>query len=332
MSGASPWFVTTDPNTGQPVQVMSGATIDDTRYDVLADVDFYMDRGKDTLSAGFSLEQDYTSFNVGIGTERNFNDKNTTFNASGAFSYDWIEPNNPQVSQARPTSGEKWSIDLFAGLAQILTRASTAQFTVNYKHADGYLADPYKAITSLGGGGAVLSDLRPDTKDQASFLLRYRHHIEAVHASAHVDYRFYLDDWGTTSHTVEVAWYQNLFEWLTITPSFRWYSQGKADFYDTVLPSGPPPSERSSDYRLSPYGAYSYKIKADVELQDLWSYEPPGWLEAIGITDGLDLIASLSYERYFSDGDLAIVSVSEQDEAPGLVRFRVVAFTLSGRF
>ena len=53
--------------------------------------------------------------------------------------------------------------------------------------------------------------------------------------------------------------------------------------------------------------------------------------EAIGVTEGLDLIASLSYERYISDGDFSIVSVSERDEAPGLVNFHVIAITLSGR-
>jgi hypothetical protein len=331
MSGASPWYVLPD-NTGKPLQVMSGATIEDERFEMLIDADFYLDRGKDTISAGFSKEKDYTSMNLGIGTERNYNDKNTTLSVAGGFSYDWIDPTDPSFSLARPSSEEKWSIDLFAGISQILSRASTASFTVNYKHSDGYLSDPYKAIVELGASGTLLSDERPDQKDQVSLLARYRHHFEMVSGSVHADYRFYSDDWGTTSHTVDLAWYQNFLEWLTITPSVRWYSQGKADFYETVLPAGRVPNHRSSDYRLSPYGALSYKIKAEVEFNDLLGYDAPAWLQAVGISDGLDLIASVSYERYFSDGNLSIVSVSESDEAPGLVRFRVFAVSLSGRF
>jgi hypothetical protein len=330
MSGASPWFV--EPDASGPLQVMSGATIEDTRYDLLADLDFYMDRGKDTVSLGFSSEKDYLSINGGIGAERHLNDKNTTLSASGAFSYDWIDPTDADDFDTRPRTGEKWSLDLFAGLAQILSRASTAQITLNYKHSDGYLADPYKAIRGIGPADPLLSDIRPDQKDQLSILLRYRHHFESITGSLHTDYRFYTDDWGVISHTVELAWYQNLFEWLTITPSLRWYSQSKADFYDTLLPPGVTPKHRSSDFRLSPYGAVSGKIKAEIELLDLWKYDARPGLAAIGVTDGFDLIASLSYERYFSDGSFSVVSVSESDEAPGLVRFHVFALSLTGRF
>jgi len=334
MSGASPWYVvadTTPGSGGKPLQVMSGATIEDRRFDLNVDLDFYMDSGKDTLSGGVSLEKDYRSLSFGIGTERNFNDKNTTLSLSGAASFDEIFPTDPELSTARPAAGEKWSVDVFAGLSQILTRASTIALTVNYKHSDGYLSDPYKAITDVASTG-IFSDRRPDTKEQASFLLRYRHHIEPITASIHGDYRFYVDDWGVVSHTVELAWYQNFLEWLTITPSLRWYSQSKADFYEAVLPAGRLPSERSSDYRLSPYGAVSWKIKADVELLDLARYDAPRWLQAIGISEGLDLIGSLSYERYLSDGDFGLVDVNEAEEAPGLVRFHVVAFALTGRF
>lgn len=332
MSGASPWYVLPDAN-GKPLQVMSGATIEDERLDVGMDVDFYLDRGKDTISAGYSTEKDYDSFHIGLGTERNFNDKNTTLSAAGAFSYDWIDPTDPGFSIARPSSGEKYSIELFAGLAQIVNRASTVSFTVNYKHSDGYLADPYKAITQLGASGTVLADIRPDTKDQVSLLARYRHRFEAVSGSLHADYRFYSDDWGVSTHTVDLAWYQNVMEWLTITPSVRWYSQGKAEFYDTVLAAGPTaPKNHSSDYRLSPYGAISYRIKAEIEILDALRYRPPAWLQKIGISEGADLIASLSYERYLSDGSFGLVSVSDSDEAPGLVRFQVFAATLTGRF
>ena len=99
-----------------------------------------------------------------------------------------------------------------------------------------------------------------------------------------------------------------------------------------MLPIGDNSRHHSSDYRLSPYGAVSYKIKAEVEFMDLWQYDAPDWLQAVGISDGMDLIASVAYERYYSDGDLSIVTVSESDEAPGLVRFRVFTVSLSGRF
>jgi Protein of unknown function (DUF3570) len=331
MSGASPWYVVPG-STGEPLQVMSGATIEDERFDMTVDADFYMDKGKDTFSGGISTEKDYFSLHAGIGSDRNYNDKNTTASTAASFSYDWIDPTDSDDFNTRPSDEEKWSIDLFAGLSQILTRSTVGQITINYKHSDGYLSDPYKAIQNLDGGFGLLSDSRPDTKDQVSILARLRQHVEPLNASVHFDYRFYADSFDITSHTVDLAWYQSVMDFITITPGVRYYSQSKADFYETVLPVGIIPKERSSDFRLSPYGALSLRMKMEIELQEIWRYDAPGWLRAVGVGDGLDLIAALSYERYLSDGDYALISVDEQDEAPGLVKFQVFAVTLSGRF
>jgi hypothetical protein len=331
MSGASPWYVAPG-TTGESLQVMSGATIEDERFDATIDADFYMDKGKDTFSAGVSTENDYLSFHLGIGADRNYNDRNTTLSLSGAFSYDWIDPSDPNFVSTTPREdGEKWSIDLFTGLSQILTRSTTGQLAINYKHSDGFLNDPYKVIQNLDSGFGLLSDERPSEKDQVSILGRLRQHIEPLNASVHFDYRFYADTYSVTSHTVDLAWHQTIMNWLTISPSVRYYSQSKADFYETLLPVGIIPKERSSDFRLSPYGSLSFRIKAEVTLEELFRYDAPDWLRRVGVADGFDLIAAFSYERYLSDGNYALVSVEEDDEAPGLVKFQVFAFTLTGR-
>ena len=263
--------------------------------------------------------------------ERNYNDKNTILNLAGAFSYDWIEPTDADLFDTRPEDETKWTIDLFAGFSQVLTRASTMQVTLNYKHSDGYLSDPYKAIATINNTDPLFADSRPDKREQFTALFRYRYHIEAWNSSLHADYQFFADDWGIVSHAVEAAWYVNCFDIFTPHLGARWYSQSKADFYDAVLFSAPT-GDASSDYRLSPFGAISAKAGFDVEIIDLFEYSPPHALEAIGITEGFDLIASFSAEYYFSDGHLGFQSLQETDEAPGLVSFVVYAISLSGRF
>jgi hypothetical protein len=332
MAGSSPWFVTANGPGGKPLQALSGATIEDERFDIGGDVDFYLENGKDNFSAGYSTERDYKSVHVGLGVERNFNDKNTSVSASGAFSYDWIDPTDPGFSLARPNTGERWSLDLFGGFSQILTRSTTAQITVNYKHSEGYLSDPYKAIQNVDGGFGLLADIRPDMKDQVSILGRLRQHIEPLAASIHLDYRFYADTFKITSHTFELAWYQSIMDVVTITPSVRYYSQSKAEFYDPVLPVGIIPRYRSNDFRLSPYGAISTKLKVELQLVDLIRTASPQSLKPVGVTGDIDLFFTLSYERYLSDGAYAITPVSDFDEAPGLVGFQVFAGTFSGRF
>ncbi|CAM9346684.1 unnamed protein product [Discosporangium mesarthrocarpum] len=328
MSGASPWYVQAEG--GRLVQVMSGATIEDERTDVNLDLDYYMETGKDTISLGYSVENDYESWSLGLGTERHFNDKNTTFNLALAASFDEIEPTRDGFS-SRIVSDQKWSITAFAGLSQVLSRAAVAQVTLNYKHSDGYLDDPYKLVAQVGGG-PNLADARPHDKEQVSVLARYRHHFEDIEGSLHLDYQFYADSWSVVSHSAEIGWYQTLGEIFTIAPSFRYYSQSQADFYEPLLNGLTVPIERSADYRLSPYGALSGRIKFEVELEDVLEYETEGWLEHVGMSDGLDLLLSLAYERYVSDGHLSLTSVGEFEQNPGLVSFQVVSFTVSGRF
>ena len=329
MSGASPWYVVAG-TSGELLQVMSGATIEEERPDLTLDLDYYLDAGKDTFSAGFSHEKDYFSTHFGIGAERNFNEKNTTFSASGAFSYDWIRPTDRNFTSIPRLDGEKWSLDFFVGLSQVLTRSTIGQITLNYKHSDGFLDDPYKLVSVFGS--SLSRDARPGTKDQYSLLFRVRQHFESVNASMHADYQLYSDSFDITSHTLELAWYQSVMDWLTLTPSFRYYSQSKADFYEAILPVGPPPKRRSSDYRLSAYGAVSFRLKAEMHFEDLFRYDPPAWLQRFGFSEGIDLTAALSYERYLSDGDFALNAVDEGAEAPGLVKFQVYSLSIGGRF
>lgn len=332
MSGASPWFVTANGSNGNLVQAMSGATIEDERYDLTIDTDFYLENGKDNFAAGFSKERDYLSVHGGLGAERNFNDKNTTISASGAFSYDWIEPTDAGQFITRVTAEEKWSLDLFASFSQILARSTTGQLTINYKHSDGFLADPYKTVASLNPSEPQIADRRPGNKDQVSILGRIRHHIEPINSSIHFDYRFYADTFDVTSHTFELAWYQDFFDFLTITPSVRYYSQSKADFYEPILGVGVVPRDRSSDFRLSPYGSISTKLKVEARLVGMIETGTASSLERFGMSGGIDLFLAVSYERYLSDGAYALTTVDDFDEAPGLVEFQVFAATLTGRF
>ena len=51
MSGATPWYVIPDAD-GDPVQVMTGATIEDQRTDLLASGRYYLDNGNVSLATG----------------------------------------------------------------------------------------------------------------------------------------------------------------------------------------------------------------------------------------------------------------------------------------
>jgi hypothetical protein len=316
MSGASPWFTLLDPNgSGEALQAMSGATIDDDRTDFTLSGNYYLDNGRIGLATGLSTEKDYDAINLSVDWERHFNNKNTTLSAGLGLSFDEIDPtDDPTIDPTRPTSEDKETYTLFVGASQILSRNSLLQGSLTYKYSDGYLSDPYKLVyfTSTTSTGR---DLRPDSRHQWALLTRYRRHVPRWNGSFHGDYRVSFDDWGIVSHTLEFAWHQQVLRSLKLVPSLRYYSQSEADFYAPWFTA--PGSEQSSDYRLSPYGAFSYGLKAETFFKTPW-------------TGRLGWRAALEVERYVSDGDYALVEVDVEN--PGLVSFTVVSLNLTTRF
>jgi len=271
MSGASPIFTIPDAN-GEPVQVMSQATIEESRTDALFTGSYYFDDATASLSAGLSVENDYRSFNLGLSGQRTSADKNMTVSAGAGLSFDTIEPTDADLSSGgselfplRPSKEEKTVFTAFFGLSHIITRNSVVQSSINFQHGDGYLSDPYKQVSI--GGGQVAADSRPSVRNQMAWLTRYRHHFDRLGGTFHGDYRFYADDWGITAHTFELAWYQTLFEQFHLTPSVRYYSQGQANFYAPFFNGLPKNGFATSDYRMAAFGAFSFRLKAEALLE-----------------------------------------------------------------
>jgi len=316
MSGATPWYVQPGQNGGAPQQAMTQATVSDQRFDGNLRGSFYFDEARVGGNFGGSTENDYWAIYGGVNGERHINDKNTTLLGSLAFSADTIEPTN-RGCQSSIVKENKQSFGLVAGFAQIIGRKTNLQSTLNYKYGTGFLSDPYKEAWIESLGGSRVCDTRPGQRNQVSWLTRLRHHFEGINASAHVDYQFYWDDWDITSHTVKLAWYQNLFgDVLQIIPSFRYYSQGQAFFYAPVYPVLRPDGLASSDYRLSPFGAIKAGVRLQTRIED-W----PG---------DLDWRLAISYDRYMSDVGWALGKVRVAN--PGLVDYNHIYATLGVAF
>jgi hypothetical protein len=310
MSGATPWYVIPGDD-GKPVQVMTGATVEDKRTDALLEGRYYMDRAQASLSGGVSFEKDYFAVNGGLGGQLEFNEKNTTLSSGLGVSIDSIDPVDSDEFPLRPDHEKKQTYSAFAGISQVLRRNIAVQSTLTYQLGHGFLSDPYKQALVEG---EPLADSRPDLRHQIAWLSRYRHHFSSVNGSFHANYQFYWDDWSITAHSLEFAWYQSLFEAFRLIPSFRYYSQGQADFYAPYYEQPRSDGLYSSDYRLSPFGAISWRIRAETRFR----------------TWRLDWLASFSWERYLSSGKYALQGVSQAN--PGLVNYDLFSVGLTTRF
>jgi len=310
MSGATPWYVVPDAD-GDALQVMTGASIEEARTDALLRGSYHFDSGQASLAGGASFENDYLAFNGLLEGERHFNEKNTTLSGGIGFSIDRLEPTDADLDPLRPTKQHRQNISAFVGISQVMGRGAAIQSSLTYQHARGFLSDPYKRVLVEG---TPIADSRPDARNQLAWLTRYRQHVSPLAGTLHADYRFYVDDWQITSHTLELAWYQSLWWSLRLIPSVRYYSQSQAAFYGPWFDLPRADGLYSSDYRLSPYGALSWRLRAETAFS----------------TWRIDWRASLSWERYLSSADLALGKVAIEN--PGLVSFNLFSIGLTARF
>ena len=292
---------------------MTGASIADARTDVLGSVSYLGEKSRTTLAGGTSFEDDYTSINFSFGREQDFNEKATTFSWGLGFSTDELDPRGTSFNPT-PSKHSKKTGTFSFGLSQVIDRASVAQSSLTLQYADGFLSDPYKLVSS---GGINHPDHRPGTRTQLSWLSRYRRHFERVHGSLHADYQFYWDTWAVSSHMLELGWHQSVFDLVTLAPSIRYYSQSSANFYEPYYAPGLLAGQSaSSDYRLSPYGAVAFKLRADLSIGEL--------------IKSADARLGVQWETYMSGKEFSLGRVGTEN--PALVDFNVLMITLQTGF
>ncbi|MEO1596463.1 MAG: DUF3570 domain-containing protein [Pseudomonadota bacterium] len=298
MSGASPWFITPDAD-GEPVQTLSGATIEEQRDEVSVGIDQYGEHARTGFGVSFSSENDYESIGVRLNHSSYSDDKNSTIDFAIGGSVDSITPTQAPGIE-RPTSEGKSNVFGSVGLSHVFTRTLVVGISGSYSVFEGYLSDPYKLAWVDGN---LLQDSRPDDKRQAAFDLRVRKYLTGIDTALHADYRHYGDSFGVVSDTLKLAAFKNLGSWQ-VSASTRFYLQDSANFYREFFVETRADGYYSSDYRLSDFQALSYKVGLNKKFS----------FGAI----------RLSYEIYDSDSD---------DVNPGLVDFSLfsVGFDYSFR-
>lgn len=224
------------------------------------------------------------------------------------------------------------------GVSQVLGKNTLLNLAGAYTNQSGFLSNAYKmvyirgeitpeeylALSNTGAGANIdwnaISQLeivgpelfrenRPDQRNLFSLSTGLNQHIPAINASLHFDYRYYHDDWKIDAHTFEFKWYQPLPFGLTVTPSVRYYSQSKADFFAPYYLAPRADGFYSSDFRLSGFGALSggvtlakrigkaVKLEAGVEY-----YQHAGGLKLGGGSSG----DYADYSYYLAHGGINI--------------------------
>ena len=215
----------------------------------------------------------------------------TTYSGAISTSWDDIEPTQGSV----PTNTLKNDKDIssaWVGVSRIVSKNAIVRFGLAYTYREGFLTDPYKK-----------NDKRPGERNEWAFSTGYRHYFFWPDGALQADYRYFDDDWGVASHTLNLAWHQNLWRDTQLIPFVRYYSQGEADFFANI--AGTDKRYYSDDYRLSSFGAVTVGLRVRQQIGN-WA------ITAVG-------------ERYETD---EIWGVYSGDESPALVNYWRYSFGL----
>lgn len=237
------------------------------------------------FSANASVEFDYTSLGLGATLARDFNQRNTTLTGALAYNLDTVKPvgdipvglspmpTSTAVKKAKQGSTDtKNVLDLLLGVTQVIDRKTLLQLNFSYGMDDGYLTDPYKILSVVDTSGNLVGvdpyryEKRPDTRTRQALYGKLVHQFGSD--VANLSYRYYWDDWGIDSYTLDLKYRLQLGGGQYLQPHLRYYTQSKADFYYYALPAGSSPSFASADYRLADLDATTLGLKYGMALSD----------------------------------------------------------------
>lgn len=229
-----------------------------------------------------SNEYDYQSFGVSTTFSWDFNQKNSTLTAGVAYNADTVNPvggvpvgftSMPTYPSVKATDGDSKSKDVsdfILGWTQVLGRKDLMQVNYVYGNESGYLTDPYKILTVVDGttGDPIalpyVYEDRPDSRSRQAIFWRWSHMFSQD--VFRMSYRYYTDDWGINSNTVDMHYRYELGNRHYLEPHIRYYSQTAADFYHTSLVDGESYAHASADYRLADLTDTTIGLKYGIDL------------------------------------------------------------------
>ena len=270
----------------------------------------------------FSVENDWRSFSLAATANKDTSNRSTTWSLGISGTYDQIyrvnghntpEPLTPVADQDFLGTGERTTTDIIAGVTRVINRRTVAQLNLAFGYSQGYMTDPYKIFSIVDANGIEWDQYfegRPDSRFRWSITANLNHMTFPGNNGMHLSYRYYSDDWGVKSNTLDYS-HRYIFENSDyLEPRIRLYKQSKADFYqnsfyspnDGTTPALP--EYLSADYRLDDMSditvglAYGLRFGSDAELRTRLEYFYQTFENATFDTNKV-IVFNISYGKRF---------------------------------
>ncbi len=242
-----------------------------------------------TIGGNVSQEYDYLSTGISASLAQDINQRNTTLTLGLSLNNDtWdpvggvpvgftVMPGFPAKKDIDGIKTDKTVKEILFGVTQIINRQTLMQVNYSRGQSDGYLTDPYKILSVLENDGSgnlrssnpYVYENRPDQRTYQSLYWKGVHQLPNENV-LNVSYRYFWDDWGIQSHTIDLRYRFDFDGGHYLQPHLRYYQQSAADFYRQTLTDGEEASltYASADYRLGEFVTQTIGLKYGFEFKN----------------------------------------------------------------
>lgn len=212
--------------------------------------------GDDSASFGgyYSSERDYKGKAVFANYTRQFNEQNTALGIGISQSFDkW----QPKWKRELPNNNrDETKLDL--SVSQFLSPTLTAQLIYTYMHSRGFLSSPYHYLVT---DNYAAFERYPADRTGNAVALRFVKLLNEP-ASLNFAYRYYTDNWGISSHTLNLELYRDVLSNLTMGARYRYYTQTGSDFMKDLSAYSRNDENVAVDYRQSSFNSNTVGLMA----------------------------------------------------------------------
>ena len=222
-------------------------------------------RGKTTYSLNYtnSEENDYEAQSASFGISQDLFGDLTTITMG--FSKGWdVVRNSTDLSFEEDT--ERWSYRV--GVSQILTKTLIATLGLEVITDEGYLNNPYRSFRYVSPTNDQLwvlqQEIYPRTRTSNAVSLNAKYFLP-YRAALSGGYRYFTDTWGIRADTYELGYTHPVGPW-TFEIGYRYYTQGRADFYSDLFERPDQQNFMARDKELSTFASHRLRLGGTYEL------------------------------------------------------------------
>jgi len=136
--------------------------------------------------------------------------------------------------------------------SQVINQRLQASITTDVAYQSGYLGLPFHRVYFTDGSEQV--EKLPGTRFKLPIGIRLNYFL-GDRIILRTYYRYYIDNWGLTSHTASIEVPVKITPFLSISPFYRYYTQTAVDYFAPYAAHAKTDQYYTSNYALSAFNS-----------------------------------------------------------------------------